>query len=691
MNYNKSKWLFLFTIPFFISVEIIFFFYTVFLNFNGINCFFKWFVYIYPFIIFYEGLYFYDKELNYAQIVKILLFLFIKNNCNCKFIFIFTLLVWLYLVVQYVLYYKQEYKVGVFWWQNQKKKGKDIYITFILNVLILFIVVFCLKENFQHIMTEEKIENVTSWVITFISTDLIFNFTAMFILLQENFNKYNSVFLLKSIVSWKTIILDSVVPGIMIVLLCLEVITSSYFLSFVIFCILYCLVCSVSLLRTFKKVLSDVELLCLLMSKTKKEMLCWYKTNQLTASKNNIDTILRITTNAIVNKQTDTLPDVLGIVLKWLDDKKDFISDKHHTAHSNNRFYYFLNVITDSLISVNSSIIVMLYAEQLFYIFQKELERNPFDNKEIDFKNKLKEMHLFYYSLYRLMSHYVNANEKEYDEVLLRLNGVYEFNVEENFLTLKPSERKGGHVFESDDYRDFEFFYFKFYEKLIDEAIKAENFRYLKRLFLFTSFYRLEDAELNTNHLNLLHKLTDIYQKILQACNYEDEMVFSVLGEYESLLHYFSYLRMDITLAEFMANVAYNSVKDIYIQLLKNKVHFTERYLKFLYEMFFEKSKKLCNSESYLNLFCYVVASYLDYTGIEKDKFAINQIWGRVEQLEELFTKRNQIGLLENLRDKKSEIVKKHPEVQTNYNKYRLILEKEIEEYKEVMRRFGDR
>lgn len=161
--------------------------------------------------------------------------------------------------------------------------------------------------------------------------------------------------------------------------------------------------------------------------------------------------------------------------------------------------------------------------------------------------------------------------------------------------------------------------------------------------------------------------------------------------EYKGLLHYFSYLKMNATLAELVANVAYNSVKDIYIQLLKNRVHFTERHLKFLYELFFEKSGKLRNSESYLNLFCYVVASYLDYADFEKEKFAINQIWDRAEQLEKLFGKPNRTVLVQILSEKKVEIVGKHPEIQTNYENFMKTLDKEFVEYREAMGIFEDR
>ena len=697
MDNSRSRKLFIFVAPVLILIEIALFFFTIFINLNNISGYLRAFIYLFPFIIFYDGLYFYDKELVYAQIVKLITLALIRNRINCNVLIVFSLLIWVYSMIQY--YCKIE--CGDIWRINHRRKHKCVYIT-IVNFIVLGLLIYLFREFFQCVLIylreffqcadDKRITDISSWVITFISTDLIFNFTAMFILLQENFNKYNSVFLLQNILGFKTIILVSVIPGGMIVLLCLKVIPPGYFLLFPIFCILYCLICSVYLLSRLKYILSDTNLLSLFMSKTTENMFHWYKTDKLSASENYIDTILRITANSISKKYLDTLPDIFAYVLGWLTENKELIAEKRYSPYnnSNNKFYYFMDVLTDSLISANSQVMVKLYAKQLFYVFQNEIGNKPFKNRQIDFRKQLVDLHLFYYSLYKLMLYYVSLNNKDFDEIILRLSGVYEYNIQNNFLQFKPSEREGLHIFESEDYRYFECCFFEFYEKVIDEAIKVGNFRYLKHLRLFSKFYGLNDGKLNNNYLMLLHKFTNIYLRILEACKYENEVLFSVFLDYKMLLHYFSYLGMDITLSELIGNVVYNSIKDIYVKLLQNKVCFTERHLELLYGLYFKQRKKLNKADSYLNLFCFVVASYLSYADIEKEQFSINKIWSRVEQLEALFSERKQFGLLQILENKKDEMLRKHPEVQINYENYRSILEKKLTAYEEAIKKFEE-
>jgi len=788
--------------------ELALFSYTVFCNIETINVFFQLFVYLFPFIIFYEGLYFFDKELNYAQLLKVFGFILIGHYGKYSLIISFTFFVWLWTVYKNVSAWALEYERSFEY--NNRKTRIALYVNFVLNLFALLSVIIFLKGCFldkailflstfilliiflcqetlyrplknknesyefliyksstslkyriatryihnlewfipplfgflflQHdklssivigccfliysfftirkdvkglgkdilyeytktillislvlsffaishikLANMESMTNIAPLIVTFISTDLIFNFTAMFILLQENYGKYNSVFLLRYVIGLETIIAVTVVPGILIVLFCLSIIPAVYYLLYSAFCVAYCLACSIYLLYKLKRVLNDMYLLAVLMARTSKDMFYYYKTNQLSPNENYIDCVLRIITNSVAKKEYDILPSILQAVLLWLDENRDRIEGNK----GNNRFYHFMDVIVDSLIATNSPIIVNQYAEQIYGLFDKDLRKSPFQDKEIDYIKTLKDLHIFYYSLYRLIKHYVRAKNKDFDDVLFNLYKVYTYNIKLNFLQLEVSERQGVSILESKDYVDFESYYMEFYKKIIDEAIENENFALLNRLYLFTNFYQLDDkSELNNNHLKILHQLTHFYSKVLKECNYEKECLHRVLSEYKSMLHYLSYLKVDSTLAELMGNVIYNSIQSIYVNLLQIKSQITIYDLELLYETYYDFGKKKMQDVRYLNLFLFVIESYFEYVKIEEEKFNVNQIWEKVEHLGDLFSKQRKFSFLNVLNEKKVEFEKKYPVIKNNYYEYRVASEKEIEAFQIAMKKY---
>lgn len=790
----------------FLVAELSLFLYTLFSNIECINIPFKFFIHLFPFIIFYEGVYFFDKELNYAQIFKLFAFTLIGSYGKYFLSFSFSFFFWLLTVYKNVSVWALEYEQS--FEDKNRKKRISLYVNFVFNFFTLLSVILFLKacildkiilfassfiilgiflcqetlykplknESYEFLIYKnstglkykvatthisgfawivptlfgflylqsdilsaivtsccflfysfysikilikrlgkdiireyaksclciivilsffpishtklpdiEKLKNIAPLIVTFISTDLIFNFTAMFILLQENYGKYNSVFLLRYVVGLETITAVTVVPGIMIVLYSLSIIPADYYLLYSVFCVAYCLFCSIYLLYNLKRVWNDMYLLALLMSKTSKDMFYYYKTNQLSPNENYIDSVLRIITNSVAKKEYDILPNILQVVLLWLDENKDRIEGNRE----NNRFYHFMNVLVDSLIATGSPIIVNQYAEQIYSLFYKDFCSNTFQKKKIEYIKTLKELHIFYYSLYRLIKHYIRAKEHNYDDILHNLYKVYTYNIKYNFLQLEFSQRKGVAILESENYRDFDFYYMEFYVKIIDEAIENENFSFLKRLYLFSAFYQLgEGQELNSNHLKILHKLTYLYSKVLKECNYEKEVLHRVLSEYKSLIHYLSYLKIDSILSELMGNVIYNSIQNIYVNLLQTKCQITIDDLEFLYEIYYDFGRTRMQDSRYLKLFLFVVASYFEYVKIEEEKFYVNQIWEKIEHLEDLFSRQGKTDYLNILNTKKFELENKYPEVKMNYDEYRIALTKGMEAFQNAMKKY---
>ena len=81
-----------------------------------------------------------------------------------------------------------------------------LYVPFIIQFALSFFFFKVLHKDYN--LNNDELRNISSIVTAIISADLIFNFTAMFILQQENFNKYNSLYLLKKTVTSWTIFIE---------------------------------------------------------------------------------------------------------------------------------------------------------------------------------------------------------------------------------------------------------------------------------------------------------------------------------------------------------------------------------------------------------------------------------------------------------------------------------------------------
>lgn len=767
------------------------------------------YVYLLPFIFFYEWLYFYDIEFNFAQIAKLCCLILVNETNALNLNYEFTLFLWAYSVNKNVFYLGQKYSCAVS--SEQKKNEIKIILYYLVNAFVLILLLFSFREkiidaliligfsffnlfvfycksityvpyfdilhvknnyfipesktrylliehmassieiseltwtlpivlaflflkcdfisliafiviglpyvivtiknnisvyrndilklyyplflqliitsfflrvfHIRFFMDAERISRMSNIIVTLVSADLIFNFTAMFILLQENFNKFHSVLLLKKIVTKFTIIVSVVIPAVFLIVIILDLIPNQYFTFYSCFCVLYCIFFSVCLLYQLKKNLNTTDVILLLISDINSNDVRIYRDNHFAADNNNIDAILKITTDCIKNRNYTELSSVFKLVLNWLEKHKADISIKNFSPYfeSQNHFYFFIDILVKTIADEKSKIIIKQYVNEIYSIFRFAAVKKDF-----------KDYHIFYNSLNKLLSYLAEYDDSELEDCKETLFSVYTYNMKNIFMQLTSSKIKASlSVEKSKEYKEFLNYLYEPIEKTLFKVVD-KDIEFLKFVDWFSIFFRLYNkiSELNINYLEILHKLTNFYFLILNKCSFEKSLVRSVLSKYKTLNYILSNCIMNDKMLELFNNVVFNSIKEIYFKLLKNKYNFEEYDFEVLYEYFFDNKKskiQIC----YLNLFCFAIISYFDYGFDNIEKNIRNTIWNRLVQLNDIFFERNQFDLIKGLNSNMKKIIEKYPNVNVDYQKYEDSIQKEIKNIQDYEMEFS--
>lgn len=796
-NYDLFKF-------FYFSLQIIVYFFSIF-QLQKMTSFFAYlFVYSFPFILFYEGMYFKNIEYNYAQILKLLLLTFLIRKYDVFICYIFSILPWAQSVYRNVFFLQQEYSIIA----NNKNKKRDkiikftiyyfvnlttfatifyvfherlfecivlftisifyllilysksisysplfniidkdsnyfipsskirfsvinslasfellelvwvlpilggvlylrcniltvtmslpilvvyifkiaknnisaygkrifsLYLPFMIQSFIILLFIYVYK-NYTVLDSKNKI-NISSMVVSVISADLIFNFTAMFILMQENYNKYKSPYLLKNIVTKWTIFFSVIIPAAFIIILILDIIPEQFFIIYSIFCVCSCIFCSILLLNKLKRLLNTVNIILVLMSNTNSNIVRFYSKGGIT-SNNDIDTILKISIDAIANKEYTELRTIFELILHWIEKyrKEISISDYSPYFESQNKFYSFVDILITAIVESKSSVIIKQFAAQIYEIISFA-----------DVENEYKQYHIFYNSLNKLIQEILMIDNIDFENSAKQLLNLYFYKAGYILSKLEDSIRKENFIVEnSDDYRNFMSYYFEPLENTIKKSVNIGKYTFLRRINLFSVFFQNvpDEVTLNENYLKILQEITHTYSFILRESDYNQELVESIFSDYKSLIYYLSYLKMSDMLYELMTNVVFNSIKDIYTALINKKYLFDEMDLEILYSYFFYEKFHKKDYERFLSLFCVVVSTYFDYGLPYINKNNQNRIWSRIIQLKSIFEKKNNNELLTQVNIQINKIAEKHPQIISDYQQYEDSWEKTISSWK---------
>lgn len=529
-------------------------------------------------------------------------------------------------------------------------------------------------------------DNNFIFLITFFSPLFIFNFTSLFILAQENFHKFNSIKLLRMVISPLIILFCIIIPAGIILLAFANVLPKPEEKLYSACGIIYGIATSIYLLRRLKKMLDPIYAAKKIISEIKDDEFYFYKNAEIPKGQSNFDDLLRLCCGVIERNDEFESAVVFEFVFDWLCQHNDKVkpNTEVYWEQQNDKFNVFFLRICEKLNQKDNSIIKDNYVKAIYKSFLVNIDCRDFD-KILFQLNSLKKL----------------------SDVLLE-RGLYQDNLVANNIyhsiidpsinilnKIQPSSYEEiGFIEESENYKKFEATILDSIKNMYKTAIKCENTDFINHKFiacrLFNSYENNAGRKFitwNSNYLQCYFDISPIYKDVVKVKNYDKKCVQFVLWEYRHLLDAMKYQDANRTVVKHLFNASMRNLTSIFIDLIENTNVLKADDFVLYYDVFLYKNLPAdYQVKSYLCKFSFLLEKIFarpkengcmyDYTACE--------LWGRTEQILKKLTdlKDSHTSFWKECCDK---LQNQFPNSYNDYQKYIETVNGEIKQFKKAM------
>lgn len=296
------------------------------------------------------------------------------------------------------------------------------------KLIMVFSIFYFLLFWLSNIQIEEGIfKDYSTNIFNNISNIAILNIASLFVILQLNYSKYGSSYLLYKILKSPILLIITFLPSLIYI-------CSFYFLKFeeVQYGILPSLLIlsylsTLSLFFYTYVFMETHNLMKKLFEDVKYEDFNTYKNNIIQTKERNIDSILTITNRVINNNDTPTSHSLFFYLFCWVDINILHIKDqdRFYQTKKNNRFYDFFILIIQNIVTSNNLIqknFLTAIKEMIMYKINSDnymnyslIYRVLFSYLELSLKNKNEEISKFIYDVIYLRTSTILLNLKRFE------------------------------------------------------------------------------------------------------------------------------------------------------------------------------------------------------------------------------------------------------------------------------------
>jgi hypothetical protein len=349
-------------------------------------------------------------------------------------------------------------------------------------LLIYAVVVSVVYYASQIKLSNDQYQNAMNSTFTIVIPLAIINISALFILLQKNYDKFSSTFLINQILKSPELSVFAFFPSIFIVLnVALTDSNIKYdFLPLTI--LLLCFLSSIFLIIYFKTVLETNAMLRKLMTSVTRDNFDNYKENIVPLNETNIDAILKIVQAVINCNDVPRAQSTFYSLFFWINKNIANIKyeSKYFLAQRNNRFNNFLSTITHELLSSNN---IIMHNYYLYSIQDLIISSVTSENYE-DYK-------IIYIALQEYLLKRLQRQEEEYAKEIYETIYRHSSTI---LLHLKKRERQNNIL----DYDLFEFRHIFLEENIrniINTAIENKCIDFLKDMDIFEDLFVIRNYD----------------------------------------------------------------------------------------------------------------------------------------------------------------------------------------------------
>ena len=523
------------------------------------------------------------------------------------------------------------------------------------------------------------------FLITFFSPLFIFNFTSLFILAQENFHKFNSIKLLRMVLSPLVILFCIIVPAGIILLTITNVIPESGKNFYSACGIVYGIATSIYLLQRLKRMLDPIYAAKKIISEIKDNEFYLYKNGRTPNGQSNFDDLLRLCCGVVERNDEFESESIFQFIFDWFYQHIDQVkpNSKLYRNQQNDKFNRFFLSICEKINQRDNSIIKANYVKAIYKSFLINVDFHDFD-KNLFQLNSLKT----------LAGVLIERGLSQDNAVAINIFHTI-IDPSKNILNkIQVSSYEHFSVEESDDYEEFEETILDSILYFYDTAIKYENIDFINHTFiacrLFNSHDQCKNNEFitwNNNYLQCYEKISSTYKAIFKLKNHNRKCVQFVLFEYRHLLDEMSYQDASRTVVKSLFNSCMRDLMEIFTNLIENTNILKPGDFILYYDVFLGKIiSDDYQAENYLKCFSVLIGKILAKPkegDCEYDRTTC-ELWGRIEQILKKLNESNKPytafwkEFYDNLR-------KQFPNSYEDYQKYINAVNNEIKQFKKAM------
>lgn len=519
------------------------------------------------------------------------------------------------------------------------------YYMFSLVTLLLFcLFIFLIKIEPLDI---NDVKQYASNIYASITNIAILNIASLFVLIQLNYQKFGSAYLLKKMFQTPTLLLITLLPAIFLVLRGHILISDIPSLPSI---LLSCSFGSTLFLFTYAYLILDANIVMRsLFQNINYTHFKNYKKNVIHQKETNIDTTLKIIATMLKNNDTAISHSVFYNFACWVKHNITSINQMNHNDFDvkNNKFYDFFMILVSGLINSKE---IVFHQNFIFSIRNIVMKNVTFENFQ---EHKILYSVLFEY-LYLALK---NRNEQIAEEIY---RTIY-WNASQILFGLSKCEIDRFHIIKKSDCRglwEFENIFVEPYRKIINIGIENKNLTFLSSLLFYDDLFiahSLDDKKLKENYENWDGKVLEIFtstrfsneQLYLFLVDNSEFFPFSI-RDYRIFLPY-SFYSQDKNIYQYdeiIIKYVIHRIISIYeYAITKNKINHDMDF-ELIWVCIFStiKNNDIENFKIYITIFTYLLKKACEkYADNIHDSKAINVLWNRLLHIKGTLNKDNDL------------------------------------------------
>lgn len=519
------------------------------------------------------------------------------------------------------------------------------YYMFSLVTLLLFCL-FVFLINVEA-LAEADAKQYSSNIYASITNIAILNIASLFVLIQLNYQKFGSAYLLKKMFQTPTLLLITLLPAMFLVLRGHILVSDIPSLPSI---LLGCSFGSTLFLFTYAYLILDANVVMRSLFQNINYIdFKNYKKNVIHQEETNIDTILKIIATMLKNNDTAISHSVFYNFACWIKHNIDSINQRNHNEFDvkNNKFYDFFMVLVTGLINSKEIVFHQNFIFSIRYIVIKN----------VTFEN-FREHKILYSVLFEYL--YLSLKNKN-DQIAEEIYRTIYWNASQILRGLPKCEIDEFQMINKFDYQgvwEFENIFIEPYGKIVNIGIENKNLTFLSSISFYDDLFIADSSDNKTiqeNYKNWDGKVLEIFTHT----RFANEQLYSFLidnsdffpftiRDYAIFLPYSFYSDEKKTYQydDIIIKYVIHRIISIYeYAIMKNKINHDMDF-ELIWGCIFStiKNNDIENFKIYITIFTHLLKKACEkYADTIHDSKSINALWNRLLHIKATLSKDNNL------------------------------------------------